>query len=106
MGRRRRNSFSDNSSSKTGSSDGSRQAQQSFLDERREPLQAVVCVARSPLACLSFGAPYSRCDSVGHALTIPEHEQVLADCFETRFEPFTAEKPRVCFRNVFEELEF
>ncbi|KAL1956190.1 hypothetical protein VTO42DRAFT_7537 [Malbranchea cinnamomea] len=56
MGRRRRNS--DSSQSKSGS-DIARQTH-TFIEERREPLQAVV----------------------------------LADCFETRFEPFTAEKPR------------
>ena len=75
MGRRRRNSVSDSGSAKTGSSDGSRQIQQSFLDERREPLQAVVCVTRSPLAYAPFGALSLECAStVEHALTMCEHE--------------------------------
>jgi translation initiation factor eIF-2B subunit epsilon len=50
-------------------------------EERDEPLQAVVRAANARLCIL---------------VQIAKVLQILADPFETRFNPFTLERPRVC----------
>jgi hypothetical protein len=62
-------------------------------EERDEPLQAVVCLP-SPLA-LRIYALQSRISNRTVVL------QILADPFETRFSPFTLERPRVSVYHLF-----
>lgn len=65
--------------------------------EEEEPEKSFPAIVRLFLGCaLNFGL--FDCSIVGlcRCLKLTQF-QVLADTFETKFQPFTLEKPRVCF---------